>query len=175
MGAIIRTRLEGCAILFAGLMVTAGPAVAKVTIVCKNVVVGTSGYLPAEYFAKKAANNDWNQKVKAKYGAYWAGSGDAANTKFTCWYEYPYGYKCVIWAKPCAPVKPPSASQAQPGVPPNQAATERLPPSNSETRTTAPGGRTSIIDQPSGVMQLPGAGPGQGAPATSPGIGGPRR
>jgi hypothetical protein len=175
MSSMTWRRLGACAILVASLVATGGTAIAKVTIACKQHLQVSGGTWPSEAQAIAAAEKSWAIAALNKYGHAWASLANAKNKHLNCFQLKGGSWKCSLSAQACAPMKPPSASQAQPGVPPNQAATERLPPSNSRTRTTAPGGRTSIIDQPSGVMQFPGVRPGQRAPAISPGIGGPRR
>ena len=119
MNTVIRMKVGVCAILFAGLMATSGPAIAKVTIECKNPIEVSGGILPFESAAQDYAKNKWKFAVFQKYGAYWTDFSQAINIHYQC-HEVKGGWTCSLWAKACAQVKPPSPSAHHLKIPPQR-------------------------------------------------------
>ena len=120
MNTVIRMKVGACAILFAGLMATSGPAIAKSTIECKNQLVGgTSPIVSSQLEAQAIAINFWGAVVLYNHGQYWADFSKAKNIQITC-QELRTGWKCTVAASPCAQVKSPSPSAHHLKIPPQR-------------------------------------------------------
>ena len=100
MSTMIGRRLGACAIGFASLIATSGPALAQVTTACKNPVQVSGGILPRERQARSDAKSKWVQSVTKKYGAVWATYYRAKSKQYTC-KKVQGGATCKLSARPC--------------------------------------------------------------------------
>ena len=86
-----------------GLVATSGPALAAVTISCKNPVAVSGGILPGTAQAKSYAKSKWVQATTNKYGPVWANFSKAKFKHYTC-KKVKGGKTCGLSARPCSQV-----------------------------------------------------------------------
>ena len=109
MSTMIGWRLGACAIGFASLIATSGPALAAVTISCKNPVQVSGGILAGTSQARSHAKTKWVQAATNKYGSVWAKYTKAKNKHYTC-KKVKGGTTCKLSAQPCRQVGTPRDS-----------------------------------------------------------------
>lgn len=99
------------------LMSASVPALAKVTTVCKQHVLVSSGYSPSEAQAQADAEKKWILAVTTKYGHSWASLEEAKNKHLNCKQSKSGQWICSLSAQACAQVKAPTPSMVGPVVP----------------------------------------------------------
>ncbi len=105
----MKTRIVAAVI--AAFIATSAPAIAKVTIACKNTVEVSGPITQGERQAKSAARSKWQQTTTARYGQYWAQFSKAKYKHYKC-KSVSTAWFCRLQARPCAQVTPPSASSS---------------------------------------------------------------
>ena len=104
------------AVLIAGvagiISTTSDPALAKVTIACKNAVqVGVHKIGSSQPQAKSKAQQIWSVAVVNKYGPYWSSFSKSKYRHYTC-QRIKGGWTCGVSARPCGQAIRQSASSS---------------------------------------------------------------
>jgi hypothetical protein len=109
MNTIIKVKAGACAMLLGILTATSGPAVAKVTIACKNLVQSGATSGGTQTASQVNAKAKWKTATTSQYGHPWANFSKAKDKYFDC-VAGQGEWVCNISARPCKQVSPLSSS-----------------------------------------------------------------